>query len=489
MSGQTSTQAWLNPRRLRRQALLLSIALWLGYAATIATPGLRDRFGHLKGADFLHAYVLGTIALEHRGDALYDPRAQKEIGEERVPESAGDYFLPVYGPQYSLIWMPLALLPYTWAAAIWTLLSAAIYAACVHAVWQTCPNLRHHRTTVALAAAAFPGFVSLIAFGQNSALALACLTAAYFALRHQKHFFAGIFLGLLAWKPQLGLVPAFIFVATWLRRPRLKPEEPQPAPGRAGLRLPSQAPGRQAARFSPTGVEGRSSARAWFWLAQRFSAAIRGSNLFAASAAEVDRASRSANAGASPFNIILGAILAILAQFAAAWTWYGPRSLRAYLHALTHLGSASAILEPRPYLMHSLRAFWNLLLPWPTAAFVLYVITALAMLLVAIAFWRCPSALEHRYAILLLATVLVAPHLTVYDLIILAPAFLWIADWLQAHNVPGIAWLLYLAYLLPFAGPLSLWTHLQLSVISLAALALLFAWRSRSDDRRAVRRA
>jgi len=36
----------------------------LGYAATIATPGPRDRFGHLKGADFLHAYVLGTIALE-----------------------------------------------------------------------------------------------------------------------------------------------------------------------------------------------------------------------------------------------------------------------------------------------------------------------------------------------------------------------------------------------------------------------------------------
>jgi hypothetical protein len=53
--------SWLTPQRIRRQALLLAIALWLGYAATIAAPGPRDRFGHLKGADFLHAYVLGTL--------------------------------------------------------------------------------------------------------------------------------------------------------------------------------------------------------------------------------------------------------------------------------------------------------------------------------------------------------------------------------------------------------------------------------------------
>ena len=105
----SATWDWLNPGRIRRQALLLVLALWLGYALTMATPGMRDRFGHLKGADFLHAYVLGTVALEHRGEALYDARRQREIGEERVPESAGDYFLPVYGPQYSLIWAPLAL--------------------------------------------------------------------------------------------------------------------------------------------------------------------------------------------------------------------------------------------------------------------------------------------------------------------------------------------------------------------------------------------
>ena len=71
--------------------------------------------------------------------------------------------------------------------------------------------------------------------------------------------------------------------------------------------------------------------------------------------------------------------------------------------------------------MHSLRAFWNLLLPWPDAAFTLYILTAIGILIFAIACWRRPAPLEHRFAIMLLATVLVAPHLTVYDLVILTP--------------------------------------------------------------------
>lgn len=418
----TLTRAWLNPDRIRRQAFLLATALWLGYSATIATPGTRDRFSHLKAADFLHPYVLGTLALEHRGDALYDARVQREIGERRVPDSAGDfflpvYFLPIYGPQYSLIWAPLAWLPYGWAALAWTALSAAIYTFCCYAIWRTCPHLSGYGGTVALLAAAFPGFFSLISFGQNSALALACFTGAYFALRARRELLAGICLGMLAYKPQLALVPACVFVATCLW------------------------------------PEGR-----------RTSSAVDGDREF-----QLPGISRG---GAC--QVVFGAAISMLLQFAAAWAWYGAGPLLTYAHVLMRIRSAAHILEPRPYLMHSLRAFWNLLLPWPGAAFVLYGISALAALALAIACWRKPAPLEHRYAVMLLATVLVAPHLTVYDLVILAPAMLWIGDWLQTRAEPRVAWLLYFAYILSFAGPLTRWTHLQLSVPCLAALAVSY---------------
>ena len=418
---------WLNAQRIRRQALLLATALWLGYAITIATPGMRDRFGHLKGADFLHAYVLGTLALQHDGGVLYDAPAQREIGERRVPESAGDYFLPVYGPQYSLIWAPLARLPYGWAAAIWMVLSTGIYATCCYAVWRTCPNLRTYGGTVVLAGAAFPGFFALITFGQNSAIALAAFTGAYFALRARREVLAGVSFGLLAYKPQLAIVPACVFGASLVW------------PRKEGAWAVGDASADSGA--APVGTT------------------LVGNTRFGA------------------IKIICGAVLCLAVQFAAVWMWYGTGPLIAYARVLAHLGSAANILEPRPYLMHSLRAFWNLLLPWPDAALGLYILTAITAVVFVIACWRRPVALEHRFAMMLLATVLVAPHLTVYDLVILAPALLWIADWQQTHSASRLAWLLYFACILPFAGPLARWTHLQISVICLAALALDFGMR------------
>jgi len=469
-----AAQPWLTSERIRHQALLLAIALWIGYALNMSAPGMRDRFWHLKGADFLHSYILGTLALDHRGEALYDPRIQRDIGDARVPESAGDYFLPVYGPQYSLLWMPFARLPYAWAAAIWIFLSAAIYAACCYAIWRTCPHLRPYGTTVALLAAAFPGFYELITFGQNSSLALACFTGMYFALRARREVLAGVCLGLLAYKPQLGLVPACLFLATCLWRIDVGSDAP--------VHQEPRRPGRLVRAAERTGVPDEPGVGSTGW----------------SSSASISPSSDNQSARAhsrQPWKVVFGAILAIAAQIVLVWLWYGSGPLFNYARVITHLGSAARILEPKPYLMHSLRAFWDLLLPWPDVALALYIPTAIAAVVLAIVCWRRPIPLEHRFAIMLLATVLVAPHLTVYDLVILVPAFLWIAeawiakartaDWLETRAIPAtaistIAWLLYLSYLLPFAGPLAQWTHLQLSVIIMAALLVIFsekAWQ------------
>jgi hypothetical protein len=73
--------------------------------------------------------------------------------------------------------------------------------------------------------------------------------------------------------------------------------------------------------------------------------------------------------------------------------------------------------------------------------------------------------------------VLVSPHLTVYDLVILAPAFILLADWLVGQpltaSTRGLGTLLYLAYMLPLVGPFARWTHVQFSVIAMAASVYL----------------
>jgi hypothetical protein len=78
-----------------------------------------------------------------------------------------------------------------------------------------------------------------------------------------------------------------------------------------------------------------------------------------------------------------------------------------------------------------------------------------------------------RYAALLLSTVLLAPHLTVYDLVMLAPAFLLLSDWIitqPTQVTPHLKLLIYLTFVLSLLGPLARWTHLQLSVLVMAAL-------------------
>ncbi len=80
---------------------------------------------------------------------------------------------------------------------------------------------------------------------------------------------------------------------------------------------------------------------------------------------------------------------------------------------------------------------------------------------------------------------LVNPHLFVYDLLVLAPALLLITDWTLANDpqpsTPAFRVLAYLVFALTLLGPLSRWTHLQLSVIAFVAL-LWTVYRSRTAN-------
>ena len=123
-----------------------------------------------------------------------------------------------------------------------------------------------------------------------------------------------------------------------------------------------------------------------------------------------------------------------------------------------------------------------MLLPWNHVAFGIYVLTTVLVLWLTIDIWRRGDSvpLQVRYSALLLATVLVAPHLTVYDLVILAPAILLLADWILSQSVNQrthrLGTLLYLVYALPLIGPFSRWTHLQLSVLAIGT-TLYLLWR------------
>jgi alpha-1,2-mannosyltransferase len=390
----TKFAIWLTEKRIRIHGILLAVCLWTVYAADMSTPGLLDRNGLVKGTDFLHFYTLGKLALHGRGDLLYDMGAQAVLAGELVPQASSSLYVPLYGPQVSLFFAPFARLPYAGGLIAWLFINVLIFALCCYLIWKTCPVLRDHRWTILILAVAFPGFFHLLAWGQTSGVALLCFTLAYLALRLDRKLLAGLAIGSLVFKPQLGLAAAVIFLFTL------------------------------------------------------------------------------------EWKTIAGAVMAAAAQLSVAWMHHGTEVMRTYWYALTHVRDVLPLLEPRLYQTHSLRSFWSLLLPWPEAAFVLYVVCALCALALAVRCWRTRASLEIRYSALLLATVLVSPHLTVYDLVILAPAFLLLGDWVLAHfdSAPGapqislMSLLLYACYPLFLLGPLARITHLQLSVVAMAAL-------------------
>lgn len=397
-----NSTSWLTARRLRAHGLILAVCLWSVYLWDMSSPGLRDRAGNLKGTDFLHFYTLGSLALAHDGADLYNLRAQSELAAARVPAAAGLHYLPLYPPQVSIFFAPFAELSYASALIAWLAISFFIYLFCCYLLWRACPNLRNHQSTILILALAFPAFWHLIAWGQTSALALACFTLAFFALRAEREFLAGLAFGCLIFKPQLALAAAVIFI------------------------------------FS-----------------------LR-------------------------WRIIAGALVSSLVELLAAWLYYGPAPLHNWIYTLLAVRAQLAWLEPRPYQTHCLRTFWSMLIPWPTVSLALYLVSAVLVGLLGVRLWRSRLPLALRFSGLLFATVLLAPHLTVYDLVILAPAFFLLSDWILVHSArasqPPLALLLYLAFAFPLLGPLARWTHFQLSVPVMAAI-LYMIW---NFERRSV---
>jgi len=394
----SGSETWLTPKRLRAHGLLLGVVLWGLYVWTLATPGLRDRNGNLKGTDFLHLYTLGSLAAERRGADLYDMNAQAMLAAQRVPDAAGIRYLPSYPPQVSIFFAPLAGLSYGWALSVWWIFSATVYGFCCYTVWRACPNLRDHGGTVALLATAFPAFFNLIAWGQTSAIALGCFTLMFFCMRDRLDFWTGVSLGCLIFKPQLGLAATIVFV----------------------------------------------SIGAW--------------------------------------KILAGAAVSCAAQLSLGMIYYGTEPFRRWLGTLWHVRALLPWLEPKPYQTHCLRTFWAMIVPWPALSVVLYGASAAIILVATIRLWNrgqsVPLAL--RYSALLLATVLVAPHLTVYDLVILAPAILILSDWLAGQQSSSevrraAGSLLYLVYALPLLGIVARYTHVQLSVLAMVALVFVIA--------------
>jgi hypothetical protein len=188
--------------------------LW-GLAAILVVPGsgYRSFTGRLKGTDFIQFYTLGHLARSGEYGRLYDFAALHKTQEQLVPASVPEWYPPVYPPQAAILFAPFARWSYGTAASLWALCNVAVYAAIIWITWQRFRSSLPDGRFVAVAAAAFPPFWNLVLHGQTTIVLILAFFLGWVCLERKRRVLAGMAFGLLAIKPQYGIVLAAVVLA------------------------------------------------------------------------------------------------------------------------------------------------------------------------------------------------------------------------------------------------------------------------------------
>ena len=183
------------------------LLLFVGFGVTLLGPRL-SRGWPVGFGDSFALWSWGRFVGEHAAASVYDPAtlrsAQLALGMDPT------HFYPfVYPPSFLLILWPLGHLSGWVACAALIVISLPLY------LWATVG--RNWRSPALLFALTAPTTMITIAFGQSSFLA-AALLAGGLRVAAGNPIIGGLLLGLLTYKPQLGLLVPVALVAARLWR-------------------------------------------------------------------------------------------------------------------------------------------------------------------------------------------------------------------------------------------------------------------------------
>jgi alpha-1,2-mannosyltransferase len=174
--------------------------------------------------------------------------------------------------------------------------------------------------------------------------------------------------------------------------------------------------------------------------------------------------------------MLSGALASVAVQSAVVWMSLGAEALRGFASTLPVTFNSVDLLEAKPIFSHSLRALTRLL---PNAVGVpLWFGAAGCVLWYTVRVWKSDAPIRVRVGIVMLASLLVNPHVIVYDATVLALPLLWFAAYAQettrrpfaAKFWKTLCWL-FVAFLVPIAN----WIGLQVSVLLMIWLLVLIA--------------
>jgi hypothetical protein len=199
------TGDWITPARVRGYSIImlgLAIAILGGWI--IGSDGLIDPNGKPVGTDFSNVYAAGTLVLHGHAADAYSPPLQ-HAAERAVFGRAVPFFGWHYPPFFFAIAALVATVPYAFGLLLWMALSLPAYIVTIRAILPKAETL--------LAATAFPAVFVNAGHGQNGFFTAALLGGAL-QVMERRPAVAGMLIGLLAYKPQFGLLIPLALLAS-----------------------------------------------------------------------------------------------------------------------------------------------------------------------------------------------------------------------------------------------------------------------------------
>ena len=194
---------WLSRERIRMVAVavLFASAAGLLYLVMTANAGI-DLQGRPLGTDFSNVYAAGTYVLEGNPDAPFDSATQY-AREQAMFGPSTPFYGWHYPPYFLFVAAVLALMPYGLALFVWQAVTLGLYLLVIRAIVS---SVRGGATfDWLLLALAFPAVLINVGHGHNGFLTAALLGGGLLCL-DRRPLLAGVLFGLMAYKPQFGLL-------------------------------------------------------------------------------------------------------------------------------------------------------------------------------------------------------------------------------------------------------------------------------------------
>lgn len=196
---------------LTRERTLVYPALVTGCFAVVLVLSWFLPQGQLPLPDFLARWTAGRLLFDGAGSTIYDPHVQSTLQAQLGSTQLSWFVSP---PFVAALFVPLGLLPYHLACAVWMVVAGSALAAAVVILMRTVslPGALSWPRLLVPIIGSYP-ILELVGSGQDTGLVLLLVLLGWWLLRGGHDILAGSVLALGLMKPHLiALVPVLLLV-------------------------------------------------------------------------------------------------------------------------------------------------------------------------------------------------------------------------------------------------------------------------------------